>query len=96
MTGLIALLLVLVATVGGFSWTRRYVRERLRFVDAIHRRTAPLLAGLLAAIVATPLAWLLPFVGMGTALLFGVAVGAGVLAGSRDVKRQDGGWLLKG
>jgi len=95
MTGLIALLLILVATVGGFSWTRRYVRERLRFVDAIHRRTTPILAGVLAAVVATPLAWLLPFVGFGTAMLFGAAVAAGVLAGSRDVRRNDSGWLLK-
>jgi hypothetical protein len=96
MTGLIALLLVIVATAGGFAWTRRYVRERLRFVDAVHRRTTPFVAGALAAVLATPLAWLLPFIGGGTVLLFAVAVGAGVAAGSRDVRRQDGGWLLKG
>ena len=96
MTGLIALLLMIAATVGGFAWTRRYVRERLRFVDAVHRRTAPFVAGAIAALVATPIAWLLPFVGGGTALLFGLAVAAGVAAGSRDARRQDGGWLLKG
>ena len=95
MTGFLALLLILAATIGGFALTRRYVRERLRFVDAIHRRTTPVLAGVLAAIVATPLAWFLPFVGGGTALLFGVAVAVGVLAGSRDVRRNEGGWLLK-
>ena len=96
MAGLIALLLMIAATVGGFAWTRRYVRERLRFADAVHRRTTPFVAGAVAALVATPLAWLLPFVSAGTALLFGVAVAAGVAAGSRDVRRHEGGWLLKG
>ncbi|HET7553436.1 MAG TPA: hypothetical protein VFK04_19230 [Gemmatimonadaceae bacterium] len=87
MLGLIGLSITIAAVILGYMNSRRFVRTKLRYVDAAQRWTAPLLAGLGAAIVATPVAWLLPLVGSGTALLFGIAVGTGVAHGARDVKR---------
>jgi len=34
--------------------------------------------------------WLLPLVGTGTALLFGLGVGAGVSSGARDIRKRIG------
>ena len=87
MLGLIGLALTAAAVILGYINSRRIVRTRLRYVDAVQRWTAPLVAGLGAALIATPLAWFLPLVGSGTALLFGIAVGTGVAHGARDVKR---------
>ena len=71
----------------GYAKARSFVRERLRFVDAVYRPTAPFLAGGAAAAAAAPVAWLLPFVGGGAAILFGAAVGYGVARGRRDLER---------
>jgi hypothetical protein len=62
------------------------VRDRLKFVDAVQTLKAPILAGLIAWAVVTPITWLLPLVGTGTALLFGLSVGMGVRAGARDIR----------
>lgn len=78
------------ASVFGYLKTRAFVRDRLRFVDGAHRGIAPVLAGLAAAVVATPLA-LLPVINGASALLFGVGVGLGARKGSQDVKRLTGG-----
>lgn len=72
---------------GGYVKTRSFVRDRLRFVDAVHRTSAPLVAGIGAALVASPVAWILPFVGGGAAVLFGGAVGWGVVKGRRDIRQ---------
>ena len=72
---------------GGYVKTRSFVRDRLRFVDAVHRTSAPLVAGIGAALVASPVAWVLPFVGGGAAVLFGGAVGWGVVKGRRDIRQ---------
>lgn len=71
----------------GFAATRSFVRERLRFVDAIYRRWAPWVAGAGAALAAAPVVWILPVLGTGTALVFGAAVGYGVVKGRRDLRR---------
>lgn len=73
--------------VTGFMFVRRFVRDRLRYVDAVRRPSAPFVAGAVAALAAAPVAWILPVIGGGSALLFGVAVGAGVVSGRRDMKR---------
>lgn len=73
-----------------YNSTRRFVRERLRFVDAAQRPIAPFVAGGVVALVAAPVVWLLPLVGAGTALAAGLAVGAGVARGARDVRRGTG------
>jgi len=71
--------------------SRRYVRTRLRFVDGMQNPVVPVVAGVGAALLAAPVVWLLPIVGGGTALLFGLGVGTGVLAGQKDTKRITGG-----
>ena len=69
---------------------RQYTRSRLRFVEAVQTPVAPVIAGLAAATIAAPLVWLLPVVGAGTAVLFGVGIGTGVAMGAKDVKRLPG------
>lgn len=86
MTTLIAFVLVIVAAIVGFGGARRFVRDRLRYVDAAHRPSAPWIAGGVAAAVAAVVAAFLPFVGTVAALCFGAAVAAGVAAGARDVR----------
>lgn len=90
MFGIITIAAAGAASVGGFAGARRFVREKLRFVDAAHSGKAPWIAGILAVIVATPVVALLPFVGAGTAILFGLAVGYGVHRGNRDVRGRRG------
>ena len=68
------------ALIGGFVLTREFVRRRLRFVDAIQKPAAPLIAGAAAAVVALPVT-LLPVVTVGTALAFGIGVAGGVASG---------------
>lgn len=92
----IALAATIGATVAGHVGARRFVRERLRFVDAVQRRRAPWIAGAAALLLAVPFAWALPLVGFGSALLFGAAVGTGVAYGARDVRRGTGYELTAG
>jgi hypothetical protein len=68
------------ALMGGFVVTRGFVRSRLRFVDAIQKPAAPLIAGAAAAVVALPIT-MLPIVTIGTAVAFGIGVAGGVASG---------------
>src|SRR5579864_6655636 len=76
----------------GYTSARQFVRARLRYVNALHSMRFPLLAGFGAALVALlPFTLIpLPFFTAGTAMLFGLSVGVGVWAGSRDVQRSTG------
>ena len=87
---LLALSVTGASTAAGYVFSRRFVKERLRFVDAIQRRPAPFIAGAAATAVAAPVVWLLPLVGTGTALLFGAGVGLGVARGAKDTRRGGG------
>lgn len=87
MFGLVILLLILAADVSGFAIARRFVRQRLRFVDAVQRRSAPWIAGAGAFAVGSLVALLIPFVGLPAAAGFALAVGLGVSAGARDIRR---------
>ena len=71
-----------------YAQSRNFVTRRLRYVDAVQSRLAPIVAGVATALVASALCALLPLVGVGTALSIGLAVGTGVAAGARDVKRH--------
>ena len=73
----------------GFVKSRNFVRERLRFVDSVQKPSAPLIAGAVATLAATPLAFL-PFIGVPSAVLFGLGIGAGVSAGARDARSLPG------
>ena len=88
MIGLIVILVAGAAAFFGFRETRRFVRRRLRYVDAIHSGKAPFVAGAAATLVAGPVVMLLPWVGAGTALLFGLGVGSGFAAGAKDIHRD--------
>lgn len=86
-------LLILGAAAGGigagYVKVRRFVRDRLRFVDAVLRPVAaPMVAGTAAAVVAAPVVWLLPVIGGGTAVLFGAGVGLAVSHGANDIRRE--------
>ena len=77
-----------------YGTARRFVRERLRYVESALTPGAALLAGVVAAIVAAPVVGVLhiiPLVGSlvtgGTAVVFGLSVGLGVRSGANDVKR---------
>jgi hypothetical protein len=84
--------LAIAATAGfvGYWKARQFTVNRLRYVDAIHKGIAPALAGLAAALIATPVSWLVPFVTTLTVLVFGGSVALGVASGARDVRRRIG------
>lgn len=73
-----------VATLAAYWWTRDFVRRRLRFVPAVRKPAAPIIAGLAAAAFAVPIASLLPLVPAATGLLLGAGVAAGVANGRKD------------
>jgi hypothetical protein len=83
---LIAFAATIAATAFGYVAARKYVRDRLKFVDAVQTLKAPVIAGLVAWAIAAPLTWIIPLVGMGTAVLFGAGVAFGVRAGARDIR----------
>lgn len=87
---LITLVLAGTAGVLGYWKARQFTMNKLRYVDAIHKATAPVLAGIAAVLIATPVAWLVPFITGFTVLLFGGGVALGVAAGARDVRRRIG------
>jgi membrane glycosyltransferase len=86
----IAFVITIAATAVGYWQARQFTQSKLRYVDAVHRMSVPILAGIGAAIVAAPIVWLLPIVGGGTALLFGAGVATGVAAGARDIRKRLG------
>lgn len=79
---------VLVAAIGYWQ-ARKFVQNRLRYVDAVHKGGAPLLAGVGAAVIAAPFT-LLPLITVTTALVFGAGVALGVNAGARDIRKRIG------
>ena len=91
---LLVLLVTFALVVAAHRASRHYVRSRLRFVDAIQKPLAPWMAGGAAALLAGIVTFLLPVVGIGTALSVGLAVGTGVAAGARDARR--GYWVTDG
>jgi len=91
MWGLISTLASVAIATFGYWQARKYVQNKLRFVDAVHSPIAPLIAGICAALVISPITFvpLLGF-GAGTALLFGAGVAVGVVSGARNVRKRIG------
>jgi hypothetical protein len=88
---IIAFAATLAGTAFGFITARRFVRERLKFVDSAQTWKAPLIGGLVAWAVAVPVVWLLGFIlplGGLTPLLFGVSVALGTRAGAKDIRAE--------
>ena len=78
----------------GYGAARRFVRERLRYVDAALTPVAAVVAGLGAALVFVPVFTLIhaiPLIGglVGglTGVVMGISVGLGARSGALDVKR---------
>ncbi|HKW41822.1 MAG TPA: hypothetical protein VJN39_11290 [Gemmatimonadales bacterium] len=86
---MIGLLIGIAALATGYVGTRNFVRRRLRFVDAVQKPAAPLVAGLAATAVALPVA-ALPLVTVWTAAAFGVGVAGGVASGRRPPQLPPG------
>jgi hypothetical protein len=85
---LITLGVATAATAYGYIQARVFTRKKLAFVDAAQTGAAPVIAGVGAMLIGGVVAAFLPFVGAGTALLFGVGVGAGVASGQSDIKHR--------
>jgi hypothetical protein len=86
---MLQILLTLAAGIAGYLIARNFVRNRLRFVDAIHAPWAPLVAGAAGFVLAWPVA-LLPLLGTAPAVVFGLGIGLGTAKGARMVRRADG------
>lgn len=93
MWGLLALAATLAVSWISYGAARRFVRERLRYVESALKPSAAIVAGVVALVLAWPVIGLIHWiplvgslVGGGTALAFGLSVGLGVNAGARDVK----------
>jgi len=86
---LIGLVVSIAAGMFAFGLAREYVRQRLRFVDAVRNPLAPWAVALGAVLIAAPIVWLLPIVGGGTALIFGAGSGLGTASGVKALKRGD-------
>ncbi len=76
------------ASIFGYWQARKFTQNRLRYVDAVHKAMAPILAGLGALLIALPVVAFVPLIGTGTALLFGGSVALGVKAGALDIRRR--------
>jgi hypothetical protein len=91
---MIGLAITLAVALIGYWQAKQFVRSKLRFVDAVHKASAPLLAGIAAVAVAMPVVWVLPLVGTGTAIAFGASVALGVNAGARDIRKRIGAGVV--
>lgn len=87
----VSLAILGVGALMGYGTARRFVRDRLRYVDGAHKPAIPLAVGFVTFLLAIPVAnilSILPLVhlGVGAAITMGLSVGMGVSAGSKDVK----------
>jgi hypothetical protein len=71
----------------GYTRSRRFVLERLRYVDAVQHPLAPLVGAVAAGLLAALVVSFLPIVGGGTALVFGISVGLGVASARHELRR---------
>jgi hypothetical protein len=72
----------------GYVQSRSFVAKKLRFVDSASNPVVPVAAGVGAAVVAAPVVFFLPFIGAGTAVVFGIAVALGTRAGVKTFSRS--------
>ena len=71
----------------GYLRSKTFVARRLRYVDAVRSPAAPLIVGAAATAVAAPIVWVLPVIGAGTAIVFGIATAVGTRAGVKQIGR---------
>lgn len=87
--GLLSLIISAAAGLFMFGLAREYVRNRLRFVDAVRNPIAPWVAGFAVLLVMSPIAALLPLVTGFTAAIAGLATGLGTASGVKALKRGE-------
>jgi hypothetical protein len=87
--GLLSLAVTFVVGVAAFSLTREFVRNRLRFVDAVKHPAVPWIVGGSVVLLASPIAALLPLVTTITAAVAGLATGLGTASGVKALRRGD-------
>ena len=75
-------------TVVGHLKSRSFVRRRLRYTTWVEKPGLGVATGVAAAVVAAPIVGILPFLGVGSALVFGAGVGTGVALGAKDAKER--------
>ena len=85
---LIPIAITVSAGLGAYLFTRTFVRQRLRFVDAVRSPFAPIVAGAVAFAVALPFA-ALPLISTVTAAVVGFATGMGTSHGVRSIGRWE-------
>jgi hypothetical protein len=88
MAGLIGLGAASVAAGFGYLRSKSFVARRLRYVDAVQSPVAPVVAGVAATALAAPVVWVIPIIGGGTALVFGIAPAVVTRAGVRHIRRS--------
>jgi hypothetical protein len=74
------------AGIFGFAVARDFTIRKLRYVDGVRNPTWPWIVGLIAAVVTAPLA-ILPLIGTGTAVIFGLFTGLGTASGVKALRR---------
>ena len=82
--------LLLAVGISGYGYfkSRRFVRERLRFIDAVQRPATPIAAGLASGLATGVLVAIVPFIGgLAIPVLTGIGIGVGVSHGAKDSKR---------
>ena len=87
--GLLSFIISAAAGLFMFGLAREYVRNRLRFVDAVRNPIAPWVAGFAVLLVMSPIAALLPLVTGFTAAVAGLATGLGTASGVKALKRGE-------
>ena len=70
----------------GHLKSRKFVGQRLRYTSIVEKPALGLWAGVGAAVLAAPLVAVLPFVGVGTAIVIGAGIGTGVALGVKDTE----------
>jgi hypothetical protein len=86
MAGLVGLAATATAAAFGYMRSKSFVAGRLRYVEAVQSPVAPIVAGVAATALATPVVWALPIIGGGTALIFGIATAVGTRAGVKRIR----------
>ncbi len=82
--------LILALGLGGFGYfkTRKFVRERLRFVAVVQRPAAPVADGVATGLAVGFAVFVIPLVGgLTIPILAGLGIGVGVRHGAKDSKK---------
>jgi hypothetical protein len=87
---MLTLLVTIILAGVGYVAARNFVRQRLQYVDAAQSPLAPVVAGVGAAVITLPVAWMLPVITTFTAVALGGAVAIGVASGARAIRKRLG------